>query len=286
MTGFSELPKRGVVNRVNFAKAARLAQIAGTTTVLMTGKGEPTLYPEEITEYLGLLAPWGFPFIEVQTNALEIGRLARDGKSKIPGLTVDVLKRWHALGLNTIAISVVSERAEDNRLVYHQDYPDLGTTIAFLHSIGFTVRLCVMMLQGAVDSPDRVEDILAFCRTNRIEQLTVRPIRKTEAPTNDAQVSAFVSERGLDDLSELTIATYLRDPVRSRLLLTLSFGAEIFDVGGQNVCLSDCLTVSGKSEEIRTLIFYSDGRLTYDWQYEGAVLLGGATVAAREAVAA
>ena len=46
-------------------------------------------------------------------------------------------------------------------------------------------------------------------------------------------------------------------------------------MAGQNICLSDCLTVDSREDDIRTLIFYGDGRLTYDWQYEGAVLLGG-----------
>jgi hypothetical protein len=52
-------------------------------------------------------------------------------------------------------------------------------------------------------------------------------------------------------------------------------GAEVFDVDGQNVCMSDCLTNDASNGDIRTLIFYSNGRITYDWQYEGAVLLGG-----------
>ena len=52
-------------------------------------------------------------------------------------------------------------------------------------------------------------------------------------------------------------------------------GAKIYDVAGQNVCLADCLTIKPTTDDIRTLIFYGDGRLTYDWQYEGALLLGG-----------
>ncbi len=57
--------------------------------------------------------------------------------------------------------------------------------------------------------------------------------------------------------------------------MSLMHGAKVYDVDGQNVCISDCLTVEPDSDSIRTLIFYSDGRVTYDWQHDGAVLLGG-----------
>ena len=69
-------PKQGVsfkepeVNWRNFAKACRLAQVNNVSTVLFTGKGEPTLYPEQITQYLKELQPYNFPLIELQTNAL------------------------------------------------------------------------------------------------------------------------------------------------------------------------------------------------------------------------
>ena len=40
MTGFGKLPKARVINERNFRKACLLAERAGSTTVLMTGKGE------------------------------------------------------------------------------------------------------------------------------------------------------------------------------------------------------------------------------------------------------
>jgi len=271
----------GTIDAINFGKACRFAQIGGTTNVLMTGKGEPTLYPDQVTQFLDLLAPWGFPFIALQTNALDIGWLVRDGKPKhAKKLTRELLVEWRRRGLDTIAISVVSEKAEHNAEVYHKDYPDLARTVAFLHELGFTVRLCVMMQQGYVDTPARVDDILAFCRANGIEQLTVRPIRKPTAPTHDDLASRYVAERGLDEGQERVIAEDVRR--RGKLLLTLSFGAEVYDIDGQNCCLSDCLTIDGSGEEIRTLIVYPDGRVTHDWQYGGAVLLRGVGEEARQ----
>lgn len=275
MTGFEELPKRGAIYVPNFEKACELARLAGTTTVLMTGKGEPTLYPDEVSEYLALLREQDFRgLIEIQTNALDIGWLVRDGKPKhAKGITRELLASWRASGLNTIAISAVSERPEHNAKVYNEDYPDLVKTVAFLHDLGFTVRLCVMMQKGAVDTPERVADILAFCKTNGIEQLTIRPIRKPKAQTHDGDASGYVTEHGLDDAEIDTIRGWVE--AHGERLLSLMHGAAVYDIGGQNCCLSDCLTVSASSDDVRTLIFYSDGRLTYDWQYEGAVILRG-----------
>jgi len=280
MTGFDEIPKRGMIYVPNLQKACRLAQMRDTTTVLMTGKGEPTLYPEEITEYLELLVPWGFPLIEIQTNALDIGWLANDGEARdSKRLTRKTLEHWRALGLNTIAISAVSERTTHNHETYlehkHPDrsYPKLARTISFLHEIGFTVRLCVMMKKGSMDTPKRVTELIDWCRKNHVDQLTIRPIRRTTTPTHDTAIWQYVGRKELDQ-NEIEAIRQWVDSAGTRLM-SLMHGATVYDVGGQNVCLSDCLTLDDGSDDIRTLIFYSDGRLAYDWQYDGALILRG-----------
>ena len=271
MTGFGELPKGPEIHERHLAKAVAAATRGGTTTLLFTGKGEPTLYPAEITRYLELVDN-AFPFIELQTNALEIGRLARDGKSRIQGLTRDVLARWCDLGLNTIAISVVGVTTEVNATVYHPDYPELSATIPFLKDIGFSIRLCVMLQRQAVDTVNGVEEVVAFCRKHRVDQLTIRPIRKPEA-SDSTEASGYVETYGLSTDEVSTIQDWV--DTNGTHLLTLMHGAKIYDLEGQNICVSDCLTLDSASDDIRTLIYYGDGRVTYDWQYEGAVLLGG-----------
>lgn len=271
MTGFGELPKARTINERNFRKAALLAERAGTTTVLFTGKGEPTLYPDELSAYMRLLEERPFPLVELQTNALDIGRLARDGTC--PGkLTKAHLEDWRARGLDTVAISTVGVDVEPNRAVYHEDYPDLGTTIGYLHGFGYSVRLCVMMQAGTVDAPERLQRVIDFCREHTVEQLTVRSIRRPKS-SESAGAAGYVDQYGLSEGQITAIAEWL-DGAGTHLM-TLMHGAKIYDVGGQNVCLADCLTVEATSDDIRTLIFYGDGRLTYDWQHEGAVLLGG-----------
>ncbi len=274
MTGFGVLPKTRRIDRINFDKACRLAELSGSTTVLMTGKGEPTLYPEEITAYLNLLKKWEFPLIELQTNGLMLGRLAQGETDGLPkGLNRKILAAWRRKGLNTVAISAVSVENWRNATIYSMDYPDLATTIKFLHSFGFTVRLCIMMLEGFVDTPRKVQAVIDFCRAHRVEQLTIRSIRKPQVSNYDKKATQFVTERGLTDFEVKNINTWcLR---RGKKMMTLPHDAVVLDINGQNVCVTSCLNEDGESDDIRTLIYYSDGSLRYRWDYDGAIILGG-----------
>jgi hypothetical protein len=56
-------------------------------------------------------------------------------------------------------------------------------------------------------------------------------------------------------------------------LMDLMHGATVYDYDGQNICLTDCLTIDPTEEKLRQLIYFPDGHLRYDWQYQGAILL-------------
>ena len=104
-----------------------LARDAGVGQVMLTGKGEPTLWPAHVTDVLGGLAPYAFPRIDLQTNGIPIadGRVA-DG----------TLASWRGLGLSLIAISIVHHEPEPNRatyLPYRSRYIDLPALIDRLH---------------------------------------------------------------------------------------------------------------------------------------------------------
>lgn len=272
MTGYGNLPPQEGFDGARLTKAIMLAQLGSTTTCLLTGKGEPTLYPLVLTEYLHRVGD-KFPIIEMQTNGLQIGALAAGKKSL---LAVPHLEQWKRLGLDTIAISVVSTRPEINAQVYTDDYPDLVTTIRYLHSFKFDVRLSVMMMWGGVDSVVELQHTIAFCKEHGVEQLTIRPIRKTTSPTHSEAASAFVEEHGFavtEDQRLTTIKNWIDE--RGTALLPLKHGAMVYDLDGQNLCVADCLTVSKKAGEMRTVTYYGDGRIDFDWQHPGAVLLGG-----------
>ena len=98
------------INWRNFHIGCRFAKNSGVSTVLLTGKGEPTLYPGQIAEFLKCLQHYEFPFIELQTN----GMLLLQQREKY----TTHLKIWYELGLTTIAISIVHYDFAKNREIY------------------------------------------------------------------------------------------------------------------------------------------------------------------------
>ena len=283
ITGFDQLPEIKSINFRNFRKAIDLAKLGGTTTLLFTGKGEPLLYPDEISSYMSEISRDNpFPFIELQTNAIIVGEMIQkqlkgikltDKEKALEGS----LKLWHFLGMTTIAISVIDVENDKNKQCYlhHRniEYPDLGETVKYLHSLGYSIRLCVMMQRGMVETFEDVQRCAKWCKANNIAQMTIRPIRRTEGELTSKE-GLFVLNNGLSQAAENAIRSGLK--TEGTHILTLMNGAheaKIYDLNGQNVCLADCLTVEPTSDAIRTLIFFSDGKLCYDWAYPGARLL-------------
>jgi len=60
---------------------------------------------------------------------------------------------------------------------------------------------------------------------------------------------------------------------KGRLLLSYGHNSRIFDIDGQNVCLTDALTIKPSTDDIRQMIFFPDGHIRFDWQYKGAIIL-------------
>ena len=152
------------VNWLNFHKAKKLALMSGVTTVLLTGKGEPTLYPIEITNYIRRLDD--FPFIELQTNGILLA-----------GDTMDEhLKLWHSIGLNTICLSLVHWKQNRNAEIYGGKHYNLKKLVDKLHKIGYTVRLNVIAIKNYIDNTKVVSDIITVTNLYKIKQLTIRPV--------------------------------------------------------------------------------------------------------------
>jgi len=263
-------PKEGMsfkepkINWLNFNKACRLAQLSGVTTVLITGKGEPTLYPDQITKYLMHMKKYNFPLIEIQTNALV---LDKQFHRYLP-----YLKKWRLLGLNTICISIVHYKDSKNKLVYtpHMDYIKLERVIDRLHKLGFSIRLSCMMAKGFIDSVKEVDDLCDWAKKNKVEQLTIRSIR-TPKKSIDKSIFDWTKKHALTCKQSNDIKKHLEK--NANKLMTLEHGAFVYDLNGQNICLADCLTIKSDTDSLRQLIFFPDGHLRYDWQYEGAILM-------------
>ncbi|MBL0185894.1 MAG: hypothetical protein IPP97_09205 [Candidatus Obscuribacter sp.] len=254
------------INWRNFKKACQFARDGGCSTAMITSKGEPTIFPDQVSEFLQNLAPFNFPVIELQTNGL----LIADG----PGnkVTDQHLKDWYDAGLTTVAISVSHYDADKNKEIYmagKKDYMDLPALIAKLHRFGFSVRLAVVMVKGYIDSVAEVEKMIAFAQANKVEQLTFRPVTKPDKSENEA-IFKWTSEHHVPAELEGQLNKHLSSVGNS--VLELAHGATVYDVRGQNVCMTNCLTIQPDNDELRQVIFFPDGHLRYAWQYSGAVI--------------
>lgn len=252
--------KEPKVNWRNFRKAARLARDGSCSTAMITSKGEPTIFPDQVTQFLKELAPYDFPITELQTNGL----LIADGK-----VTDETLQVWYDLGLTTIAISVVHYNDGKNREIYtpHREYPPLVKLIAKLKGFGFTVRLATVLVKGYLDSVAEVENMINFARIYEVDQLTFRPVTKPDHSESDS-VYRWTVDHAVEQQLTVDVNAWLE--VHGEPFLELTHGATVWDVDGQNVCMTNCLTVQPRSEEMRQLIFFPDGATRYTWQHKGS----------------
>jgi len=260
-----EIQKCDEVNWRNFDIACKLADKSGTTTALMTGKGEPTLFPSQIGAYLEAMNKNNcFPIRELQTNGIA---LAKEG-------SIDLyLKSWYEAGLTTICLSAVHYVQALNAEIYGPNYPDIKELVAKLRGFGYTVRLSIMILKGYIDSEGEIRKLVNYCQRNNIKQLTLRPI--TSPSLNDFQgnkkIYNWIQDNAIDGGVWYGMKDHISDVGNS--VIKLSHGAEVFDYEGQNVCVATCITTNKSTEKMRQIIFHPDGTVGFDWKYSGAILL-------------
>ena len=258
------------INKRNFHKACRFAQMSNVSTVLLTGKGEPTLYQDHITRYLEMLEKYDFPFIELQTN----GILFRDDiENKISD---EKLTEWYNAGLTTISLSCAHYLNGQNKTIFGKDIA-LEANIKRLHKLGFSIRLSCVMVDGMIDNLISIKTFTTFCKLNNVEQLTIRPVgnittKETNFDPKKEKVRRWIEENSKEVYENMDEIENWFDKNAS-LLLTLAHGAKVYDYEGQNISINSCLTRSDNPDDIRQLIFSSDGHLRFDWVLEGAIII-------------
>ena len=257
--------KEPEVNWRNFDVAMKFAKYSGVDTAMITGKGEPTLFPKQVSSYLSKLNEFGIPFLELQTNGIPI--------SKRREKYDHFVKDWYKNGLTMVAISTVHYDAEKNRGIYlpHQEeYIDLPELIDYLHDEGLSVRLSCVGLDGYIDSAGELEKLISFAKENKVEQLTLRPVDKP-GNTRNSGVYDWILKNHMKKSQVKEISSYLEE--KGTKLFDLAHGGVVYDVDDQNVGLATCLTRDSNPENQRALIFYPDGHLRYEWEKKGAILL-------------
>jgi molybdenum cofactor biosynthesis enzyme MoaA len=241
---------------------ARLAREWGAATVLISSKGEATLYPKQLTQFMHKLQKHEFPMIELQTNGIKLLEESYDKH----------LKEWYDLGLTTMAISMVHPDTKKNKEIYephNENVFDLVKLVDKLHKHKMSVRLSCIMLKGYIDDIDGVANLVDFAKKYGIEQLTARSVQ-VPSKSQDPEVFEYaekhkVPQQVIDDIRDFL------DQEGTRLR-ELVHGAIVYDYKEQNICLSNCLTIESDSNAIRQIIFFPDGHVRYDWAHPGAIL--------------
>jgi hypothetical protein len=136
------------------------------------------------------------------------------------------------------------------------------------------------MLSNKVNDIESIKIFAKKCKEWGIEQLTVRSVtnisfeeanKQSDERQSKLRVYDWIEGRTISMEAMQKIVKYF--DYHGSLLLELAHGAKVYDYEGQNLSISNCLTHSANPDDIRQLIFFSDGRLKYSWSSEGAILL-------------
>ena len=245
------------INFRNFRKACQFAGNSGVTTVLLTGKGEPTLYPDLITKYLEEILHH-FPFVELQTNGIALPELD------------EYLKVWYDLGLTTISLSCAHWEDAKNKEILGNNYDSLEKYIKICHKNKLSVRVSCVMVDNYICTVESVSEFAIRCKDWDVEQFTVRPV-SMPAENDNREVANWVRNNWIYPCTQTKIDDYFDN--NAVLLLKLAHGAKVYDYEGQNISINNCLTENTNPDDIRQLIFFPDGHLRFSWVYSGAILL-------------
>jgi molybdenum cofactor biosynthesis enzyme MoaA len=260
MTMTKAAKRREPINWGRFDSAMRIVEMAadGLVSVLLTGKGEPTLYPEQITEYLHRMEG-RFPLVDLQTNGINV--------TKMP---YSQLNEWRELGLSLACVSIThpDPHISNDIMGCPTDY-NFWDAIHRCQDVGLATRLNCTLVKGGCDSFGEIDELIYRCKEQGVDQLTIRAVSKPKVSKARGPFDWVVANQPAITGWDL----YSRLDSRGTKLLELPHGAFVFDVDGQNVCVGNCLTGTTDPEDIRQIIFFPDGRVCYDWQYPGARIL-------------
>jgi len=262
----SEKPKSPEINQTRFLTACDIVEQArnGLVSVILTGKGEPMLFMDQISTYLELLRSYHFPLVDLQTNGTLID------------MNIEQLTRWAQTGaLTLVCISIAhwDPKISNDMMGIRWEGFDYRKAVSQLQHAGLAVRLnCTLMTDGVHKTAD-IDKLVEETRKCGADQLTIRDVEAPEQVLDcgeAAKLHAFsVKPHRMHD-------AWLRDYLVQNggtELLKLPHGASVLDYHGQNICVANCLTDTTDPDDIRQIIFFPDGRIAYDWKYPGARIL-------------
>jgi pyruvate-formate lyase-activating enzyme len=227
---------------------------------IITGKGEPTLF--DILPLIRTMHARGL-IPELQTNGV--------------GWTKLNLAEWAEAGLNTLAISLVSERCDANSNIMGKEWDPVDDRIRYAIELGLLVRLTVPLVKGGLDSWESVKDFLEWAHSLKVQQVTFRKVgvpRPAGYPTPDMreradQVVEWVRNNSVDpELVSRTMTSFMPGSVQQEPLPW----AKLWTWSGMSIMLTDCMTAP-KGGVVRHAVIQPDGHLYGSWEDPGHILI-------------
>lgn len=196
----------------------------------------------------------------------------------------EFLRVWKDLGLDLVAVSMYHYDDKKNQEAFSQRTPrpySLEKLIGQIQSHGLRVRLSCVMLQGYVNNLEEATNLIEFSKKNGVFQLT---IRKADRPANplDTSAASYVDNNRIDSPEfNKELSDFLEK--NGKLCDILPHGASVYEVNGQNVCVTtglstrfsgpknrkgseNCLQSKPTDDELRQLIFIPPDMLTTSWE--------------------
>lgn len=233
----------------NLQKVVNVAEAADVTSILFTGKGEPTLNLSNISHFaFKLKERWP---LELQTNGI---RLAADTQQ------IDWL--FEVAGIDVLAISMDSP----------EQFQDYIPIFRRANELGMITRITVNITNRLGDD-FTFWSLINYCAQHGIRQLTLRRIVAPQYP-RDLKVAKWIEENApLEKYNSLMMEGWRVAEKEGRLIRQLANGVYIWDINDVSFSYSDyCIQEKSMGDNVRSLVFQEDGHLYTSWSSLASVL--------------
>lgn len=243
----------------NLPKVKRVADRAGITNVLITSKKEPFL---NVNTMLSLASHFKDYWLEVQTNGIYLNK-------NILGWLITQLSKSK---INVIAFSI-------DQIEQLDKYMD---TFATLKKHGIITRVCfnlTKMITGFYSFFDIMREATKRKDDNNVPLVRQVLFRNISHPSTADEEHSAVQwiNRNVDPADYQRLVAQSERALKTgamREIRTIPHtGTTIYSFMDASVCFSDyCIQESNKTEDIRSLIFQSDGHLYTSWDDPASIL--------------
>jgi len=246
MTGYVDADFRKMVRNVK--KVITTAKSAEITSILFTGKGEPT-YGSSLDMLFTLMDHFKeFP-MELQTNGIILNKEPQ------------VLDLLYLKGLDVVAVSMDSV----------EDFDNFEPLFKEINRLGMVSRITVNVTD--ILKFATVSWYITYCKVNRINQLTFRNIVKPEIIKDNVTANWIDDNVNTTDYKQILFNLNKFIRADGRLIRTLKNGMQIWDVDGIAITTSDyCIQERDDGDNLRSLVFMEDGHLYTGWGSKAAIL--------------